>query len=68
MGLTLVYLGEHHVLDVVAGAALASTAWAVAGWAFPTQQTAQRERQPSARFLPNRPMIAWRRPDESRAD
>jgi len=40
MGISLVYLGEHYVLDLVAGGVLAGTGWAVAGkvidaWARP---------------------------------
>ena len=39
MGLALVYLGEHHVLDVVAGAALTGVSWSLVGrdrWSSPS--------------------------------
>ncbi len=45
MGLSLVYLGEHHVLDVLAGAALAGWSWRVAGRIAPTGAP-QRPRPP----------------------
>ena len=32
MGLALVYMGEHYVVDVVAGGAVTSIGWLVAGW------------------------------------
>jgi membrane-associated phospholipid phosphatase len=36
MGLALVYLGEHYVLDLVVGGALAALGWSIAGrWSAP---------------------------------
>jgi membrane-associated phospholipid phosphatase len=37
MGLSLVYLGEHYVIDVAAGAAVAYAGWKASGWAVAAQ-------------------------------
>lgn len=48
MGLTLVYGGEHYVLDVLAGAALAIGAWKVADRIVPARPVAPARREPTA--------------------
>ncbi|MFL6010526.1 MAG: phosphatase PAP2 family protein [Gaiellaceae bacterium] len=48
MSFTLVYTGEHYVVDELAGAATAAIAWLAAGWLLTRQPTPQKpKRKPS---------------------
>ncbi|MGH8542917.1 MAG: phosphatase PAP2 family protein, partial [Gammaproteobacteria bacterium] len=55
MGIALVYTGEHYVVDLLAGAALAWGAWRVAGWRTLAYDDSPRSRAERAQSEPISP-------------